>query len=76
MENKLLNTLAVSELFGVSIYHVEQLRKSGALPHVKLGKNRLVRYRSEDIQVFLDSLAKEPQSRGVRSLRKLGEQGK
>lgn len=52
----LLNALALGELLGVSVIHVEKLRKSGALPYVKLGKSRLIRFRIEDVKAYLDTL--------------------
>jgi excisionase family DNA binding protein len=69
---KLLDTKAVAELLGVSVWHVESLRKSGKLAGIKLGEKKLVRFTQEAVAQFVASLSSEQPSAGVRSLRKLG----
>jgi excisionase family DNA binding protein len=73
MENVLYTEQQLSEVFGVSRQHITTLRKSGAIGHVRLGKSRLIRFTQQNVSDFLAVLAQEPQSRGVRSLRKLAE---
>jgi excisionase family DNA binding protein len=70
--DKLLTTQDVAETLGTSTWHIEKLRKTGALPSVKLGATKLVRFRPEDVQAFVAGLAKEQSNaRGVRSIRPL-----
>lgn len=70
--DKLLTTQDVAETLGISKWHVESLRKSGALLSVKLGAKKLVRFRTEDVQAFVAGLAAEQSNaRGIRSIRRL-----
>lgn len=52
---RLLNSLEVSELLGMSKRWVEEQSKLGQLPHIRLGNRR--KYRAADIEKWLETQA-------------------
>jgi hypothetical protein len=68
---KLYTEEQVAEMWGVSTFHIQELRRQGKLKALRLGSTKLVRYSEKNLSDFLESLAGEKPSRGLRSLRSL-----
>lgn len=62
---QLLNSEQVSHILGVSVSTLAQWRfhKRYNLPYIKSG--RLIRYKTEDVQAFIESRRKEGRSQDV-----------
>jgi excisionase family DNA binding protein len=52
MNDRLLTAAEVAELLSVPVSWVRESTRSGAMPHVELGRYR--RYRREDVEAWLD----------------------
>jgi excisionase family DNA binding protein len=53
VSGRLLTAEEVAELLAVPVSWVRESTRSGAMPHIELGRYR--RYRREDVEVWLES---------------------
>ena len=63
MDKMLLTKSEVCEALGFSRSTLEKEMRSGALPYIKLGKDRMrgdVRFRPEDVQAYVAALPSGP----------------
>jgi excisionase family DNA binding protein len=68
MSERLLNAIEVAELLNVPVSWVRESTRSGAMPHVELGRYR--RYRLEDVERWLEDCSRP--GRPVRTRRVAG----
>ena len=50
--SRLLTYKDVAELLGLSVIAVKELRRSGALPYVRISE-RVIRFREQDVMQFI-----------------------
>ena len=51
--SRLLTYKDVAELLGISVPAVKEMRRTGALPYVRISE-RVIRFREQDIQQFVE----------------------
>lgn len=51
--SRLLTYKDVAELLGLSVIAVKELRRSGALPYVRISE-RVIRFREQDVMQFIE----------------------
>jgi excisionase family DNA binding protein len=56
MTDRLLDAIEVAELLNVPVSWVRESTRSGAMPHVELGRYR--RYRREDVERWLEECSR------------------
>ncbi len=65
MTERLLTADEVAELLAVPVSWVRESTRSGAMPHVELGRYR--RYRREDVDAWLESCSRPGRPVALRS---------